>query len=145
MPKAPQKRLTGRQKARLETEFKKTTKKIDRTDVKYILDKGLDKAEGLLNSGVDWISDLGRQITLLFSMLKDWWNNTYDIPWGTVAAVTAALLYFANPFDLIPDFIPLAGFVDDAAVVAVCFKIIQSDLRKYAKARKIDLKEYGLS
>ncbi len=61
-----------------------------------------------------------------------------------MAAVTAALLYFVNPIDLVPDFLPLVGYLDDAAIIAVCFKIIQADLRKYAKAKRIELADYGL-
>ena len=36
-----------------------------------------------------------------------------------------------NPVDLIPDFIPLAGFVDDAAVIGLVLKVIREDLVKY--------------
>ena len=43
----------------------------------------------------------------------------------------AALLYVLSPIDLIPDFIPVVGYVDDALVVAVCIKLVQADLDKY--------------
>lgn len=147
MPKkkpAKKPKLSPGQWTKLESQFKEKIGKIDRTDVKYVLDKTLGKVQSLMHSGVDWISDLGRQVTLLFEMLKEWWNGGYELPWVTVAAITAALLYFINPIDFIPDIIPLAGFLDDAAVVAICLKVIQGDLRKYAKARNIELGEYGL-
>lgn len=33
------------------------------------------------------------------------------------ALVVGTLLYFINPFDLIPDITPFVGFVDDAALI----------------------------
>lgn len=39
-------------------------------------------------------------------------------PWSARAALAGALVYFITPFDLIPDFLPGIGFVDDAAVLA---------------------------
>ncbi|MBI3099055.1 MAG: DUF1232 domain-containing protein [Planctomycetes bacterium] len=137
-------RLSPSQWSKLEAQFREKIGKIDRTDVKYVLDKTLGKVQSLMHSGVDWISNLGRQVTLLFEMLRDWWNGGHECPWVTVATITAALLYFINPIDFIPDIIPLAGFLDDAAVMAICLKLIQTDLRKYAKAKKIDLEAYGL-
>ncbi|MFN0059031.1 MAG: YkvA family protein [Planctomycetota bacterium] len=137
-------KLTAEQEAKLEAEFKKSTARIDRTDVKYALDKTLSKAEELLKSSSEWIVGLGRQAKMLFTMLKSWWSEEYDLPWGTVAAITTALLYFVNPIDLVPDFIPLIGFLDDLAIIAICVKAIQADLRKYAEAKNIDLKALGL-
>lgn len=34
-----------------------------------------------------------------------------DIPWKALMSVVAALLYFVNPLDLIPDVIPGLGFI----------------------------------
>jgi uncharacterized membrane protein YkvA (DUF1232 family) len=43
------------------------------------------------------------------------------------------LLYVLNPLDLIPDFLPLVGQIDDAAVVAACLLMVRQDLHKYKK------------
>jgi uncharacterized membrane protein YkvA (DUF1232 family) len=40
------------------------------------------------------------------------------LPRSVKILVGAALLYLASPVDLVPDFIPLVGYVDDALLVA---------------------------
>ena len=41
-----------------------------------------------------------------------------DVPLGAKAGFAAVLLYFLNPFDLIPDLTPVIGLLDDAGVLA---------------------------
>ena len=73
-----------------------------------------------------------RDFRLLISLVRDYFNGTYrEIPWWTIAAVVTALLYILNPVDLIPDFIPGIGLVDDALVFSVCLMAVEQDLEKY--------------
>lgn len=73
-------------------------------------------------------------VTLLIALVKDYYTGTYrDIPIKSVAAIAFTLLYVLNPLDLIPDFLPGIGQLDDAAVVALCLKLIKDDLDKYAQ------------
>lgn len=53
-----------------------------------------------------------------------------DVPLAAKAPIAGALLYFVLPFDLIPDMILGAGFVDDAAVIATAFKAVQSIMQE---------------
>ncbi len=71
----------------------------------------------------------GRMMTAL---IKDWRAGRYRraMRW-TVAAAAFALLYVINPFDLIPDVLPVVGAVDDATVVAACLFLIERDLHQY--------------
>ena len=69
---------------------------------------------------------------ILFSLLKDYANGTYrEVPFNVVAAIGGALLYVLSPIDLIPDFIPIIGYLDDAAVIAFCLNLIEKDLISY--------------
>jgi len=71
-------------------------------------------------------------VTLLLAMVKDYYTGAYrDIPFKSVAAIAFTLLYVLNPLDLIPDFLPGIGQLDDAAVLALCLKMIRDDLEKY--------------
>jgi uncharacterized membrane protein YkvA (DUF1232 family) len=71
-------------------------------------------------------------VTLLLAMVKDYYTGAYrDIPFKSVASIAFTLLYILNPLDLIPDFLPGIGQLDDAAVLALCLKMIRDDLEKY--------------
>lgn len=73
----------------------------------------------------------------MFSLLKDRATGKYtETPWRTIASIVGALLYVLSPFDLIPDFIPLAGYLDDATVFAFVLSIAQDDLNRYREWRK---------
>lgn len=68
----------------------------------------------------------------LTRLLRAWATREYTmVPWKTIAAVAAALIYFINPFDLIPDFIPTFGLVDDATLVGLVVASIVEDLAQF--------------
>jgi uncharacterized membrane protein YkvA (DUF1232 family) len=46
------------------------------------------------------------------------------VPPGRKAVLAAAIAYLALPFDLVPDFIPVAGQLDDAIVVALALRYV---------------------
>lgn len=51
------------------------------------------------------------------------------------ATLFAALAYFVMPFDLIPDFLAVVGFTDDAAVIALALSVVASSIRPEHRAR----------
>jgi uncharacterized membrane protein YkvA (DUF1232 family) len=88
-------------------------------------------------------SKLIKQLTLSLQMISDYKTKTYlNIPWKTIALVVAAILYFINPFDIIPDFIPFLGYTDDALAFAAIFKSAQTDLYDYCKWKGYNTEEY---
>ncbi len=42
-----------------------------------------------------------------------------DLPAWAKAIVMSALLYYINPFDVVCDFVPIAGYADDLAVMTL--------------------------
>jgi uncharacterized membrane protein YkvA (DUF1232 family) len=69
---------------------------------------------------------------LLSALIKDWRAGRYrQAMYGTIAAAAFALLYVINPFDIVPDVLPIIGAVDDAAVVGACLMLVERDLRQY--------------
>lgn len=57
------------------------------------------------------------------------------VPVGTIVAIVSALFYFVSFVDLIPDFIPGIGLLDDGAVVAACLKLVNYDIKEFIKWR----------
>jgi uncharacterized membrane protein YkvA (DUF1232 family) len=69
---------------------------------------------------------------LLIAIVKDYWSGAYrQIPYGSIASIVFTLVYILNPFDMLPDMLPLIGQVDDAAVLGACLILVEQDLHKY--------------
>lgn len=72
------------------------------------------------------------QVKTLFQLVQDYARGNYrEIPWWSIGAVITALGYILMPLDSIPDFIPVAGYLDDAVVLKLCLDMIARDLQQY--------------
>jgi uncharacterized membrane protein YkvA (DUF1232 family) len=58
-----------------------------------------------------------------------------QIPYRTVTLLAAALFYFLNPIDVIPDAIPGAGNADDALVLDLAWQLGKDGIERYLTAR----------
>jgi uncharacterized membrane protein YkvA (DUF1232 family) len=110
-----------------------TIDKIETTTVEDV-DDAISKEQSI----IDKINNAGmlkkyRELAkVMFMMIKDYRKGIYkDVPWFTIAAITAALLYVFIPIDLIPDFIPGLGFIDDLTMISFVTGWIESDLHRY--------------
>jgi len=124
-----------------EEEFEKYARNVTEDDVSGVL----GKEEEILRKVRGPLEKLAGQIKLFFSLIKDYAKGNYRVvPWTTIAAVIGSLLYVFSPIDLIPDFIPVLGLTDDAAVVLLCLKGIAGDLAKYQAWKKERDVEYKI-
>ncbi|HJN51512.1 MAG: YkvA family protein [Pseudomonadales bacterium] len=70
----------------------------------------------------------------LFRLLKAWIGGDYQgVSWQTILLVLTAVLYFVVPLDVIPDFIAMLGFFDDAAIIAYVVHAIKEELDAFLK------------
>jgi uncharacterized membrane protein YkvA (DUF1232 family) len=113
-----------------EESVKEKVTKIKEEDVEILMDNEEAISEKLGNASVlRKYAELGK---IMFAMLKDVKKGKYpNVPWFTIASIAFALLYVLNPFDLVPDFIPGVGYIDDLAVLSIGMGWIETDLHKY--------------
>jgi uncharacterized membrane protein YkvA (DUF1232 family) len=52
-----------------------------------------------------------------------------ETPREVQAALIGALAYFVLPFDFIPDFLPVLGYTDDAAVLTIAIRLVAKHIR----------------
>ena len=84
------------------------------------------------------VKEFVNYIKLFTSLVRSYVKKEYrEIPFGTIVAIVAALAYFVSPIDILPDFIPGIGYIDDAAIVAFCFMNVKADLDNYRRWVKL--------
>lgn len=73
-------------------------------------------------------------VPVFISLVRAYIKKDYrDIPLGSIIAIVSSLIYFASPIDLLPDGIPGIGYVDDAAVIAFAWIMVEDDVEEYKR------------
>lgn len=103
---------------------------------KVIEDK--NKLEDLLENvkeKMKVIPKVGGMLTYLptmFKLVTSYVKGEYtDIPKGKLTLIVSAMIYVVSPIDIIPDTIPVIGWLDDMGVIAACVKFAGGELDKY--------------
>ena len=71
-------------------------------------------------------------LSLLGALIKDYWKGAYRevSPWS-ILVFTLSIIYVLSPIDVLSDFIPLLGQIDDAFILLFCLYFLEKDLQKY--------------
>ncbi|MCB0495755.1 MAG: DUF1232 domain-containing protein [Cyclobacteriaceae bacterium] len=78
------------------------------------------------------LSKLGQNLRLFLRMVRYYTSGAYrEIPWKSMVAIVAGLIYFLMPIDLVPDFIPFTGFIDDFTVIMLISNAFQQDMELF--------------
>lgn len=126
---------------------------LSEEQVKEALESGYAQSEALLNdkdelddflyrleqkiNDMPFVGKKFSMIPVMISLVKNYVQGKYTtIPYGTILAVLSALIYFLAPIDIVPDFIPLAGYLDDMAVLGLCMNMVSIDIETYEKWRQ---------
>lgn len=129
--------LTKEQKEEARKRFNHDIKDIDSNDVEYATKKGKATIEKYDANPPGALLKLWNDIKLMISLIYDFTRGEYSqVPWNVIAAITGAIVYFVSPIDIIPDFIPVVGYLDDAMVIKLALEIASTDLNQYSKWKK---------
>ena len=76
----------------------------------------------------DFISERLVKLDALIAMVRDegWALGEEDRK-----RVLSALVYFADPTDVIPDHVPVLGFLDDAIMIELCVRELRHEIEAY--------------
>jgi len=103
---------------------------VKEEDVEMLLDN-----EEAINKKLSNTTSLSKYVTLvktMIAMIKDIKNGAYkNVPWFTIATIVFVLLYVLNPMDIVPDFIPGVGFIDDLTLLTIAIGWIETDINRY--------------
>jgi uncharacterized membrane protein YkvA (DUF1232 family) len=107
--------------------------------------KDRKKTEGLLNKALatmEKVPGIGRyvnDIKYMCAMVRDYVKRDYtEVKLSTIVAVVAALIYLVSPVDIIPDYIPVVGYLDDMAVLAYAIKLTYKEIEAYRLWKNIN-------
>ena len=92
----------------------------------------LSGAERKAQRDRDRLGEIWDTLGALIRLLRAWARGRYTVvPWRTLVFALAGILYFLDPLDIIPDPIPVIGYVDDAAVLAFVLRAIRKDVERF--------------
>jgi len=108
----------------------------DKKKLESLIQKVLVKLKDLSKDKKS-IKDFSEHISLFVRVIESYSSGKYTyVPWKSIALIVAGILYFTYPMDLIPDFIPVAGIIDDVALIAWIYKSVQEDIEKFLEWEK---------
>lgn len=100
----------------------------DKKKTEHLLNEAARKARREKGLVGEFAEDLGAMLRLLRAWVK---GHYRVVPWKTIILALVAVIYFVDPFDLVPDFVPLVGYVDDAGVIGFVLRSIGKDLKLF--------------
>ena len=73
---------------------------------------------------------------MLIEMIKAATSGEYPLPAWAIATIIGAIIYVVSPIDAVPDIIPVAGWLDDAGVVAAAIGALGTVIASYLDYKK---------
>ncbi|MCH2353652.1 MAG: DUF1232 domain-containing protein [Pseudomonadales bacterium] len=99
--------------------------------LKNLATQAVRKLSGTASMRIDRVRD---ELILCIALVRSWMHGEYDgVSRQTIVAVTAALLYFVVPLDVIPDFLIGVGFIDDASVVGYVMTMLAAEMDTFRR------------
>lgn len=123
--------ISAEQQKRLEQELFERAQTVSREDEKVVVEELPEKVAKVLdsvNQRLPIVKNLLNKVKTLYAMLRD---KEFAMAWSSKTMVIAGLLYFISPIDLLPDYIPILGYIDDAFVMSVVMNAMASEIERF--------------
>ncbi|WP_207895810.1 YkvA family protein [Hymenobacter gummosus] len=99
--------------------------------IKQLLNDAYTKANAKKDIG-HIAHEAWESLQTLFRLVKAAASGEYTgVPTPTVLGAVAVLIYFLSPIDLVPDFIPVVGLLDDVALMAWFTSTLKTEMDKF--------------
>ena len=82
------------------------------------------------------LGDKKNDFLMLIEMIKAVKSGKYQVPKWAIPVIVGAVIYVVSPLDAVPDIIPVAGWLDDGAVVAAAVKALEEVIKAFIKYKK---------
>lgn len=82
------------------------------------------------------LGDKKNDFLMLIEMIKAVKSGKYQVPKWAIPVIIGAVIYVVSPLDAVPDIIPVAGWLDDGAVVAAAVKALEEVIKAFIKYKK---------
>jgi uncharacterized membrane protein YkvA (DUF1232 family) len=121
-------------KARLESEFSQAVSSARA----YVANP--ERLRGLANEAARKAATLPKEtfkeswayLQTMLRLIRAYYRGEYrDVPMSALLIIIAAIVYLVNPLDLIPDWVPGVGLLDDAFIVAFAVRQTKPSLDNF--------------
>ena len=72
-----------------------------------------------------------QKIPSVFRMIKLYYKGEYKMKFTDILLPALALIYVISPIDIIPDFVPVIGALDDLAILALAIPLLMKEVDKF--------------
>ena len=86
---------------------------------------------------------LFRNRRTLWQMIREVLGGRYRMSWLTTGIVIISVAYIIYPFDLIPDYIPVVGWIDDGVVFYLLLLRLNSETQRYNRFKAMERKPHS--
>jgi uncharacterized membrane protein YkvA (DUF1232 family) len=112
--------------------YEKSIELYENFKTEQISSKKLDKAE----KKSKFLGEIASEFKMIINMVRDTYNGRFKLNNSELAVFIGAILYVLSPLDAIPDFIPVLGQMDDAAIVSLVLKKGSEAIKRYKEFQR---------
>jgi len=103
----------------------------DRDSMNDLVSSSREKLQNI-NFEDSKITRMAVSLRVMARMIKAFANGKYrDLPLKSLLSLVGGLVYFLMPIDLIPDFIPFTGFLDDFTVIMLISGAFKREIEEF--------------